>query len=420
MIKRLAPFCLVLVACGETEPENQSPTTVGAIPDVDMTTMADTSFTVSGYFTDDDGDALTYRAESADPTVAAAALSGAMLRLTTYGKISSTNIQVVAADLDSAEASLTFKVTAVNRPPVVARRIADRDLNTDTAVAVDLEPHFTDPEDLPLAYGAESDAPATADVSVSGGTLTISAGSGPGGAQVEVTATDSEGASVSQTFLVEVLSPPSSEWRENFDSAGALESWDVDDPDGSSVEVDEEDGALLLHLPTDDYNVVRAHAREVVDIRSDWVASTHMGLKDGDIEQCSEFIVHTGDATYPSWQFEIDHWDESFLIYVRYSQDNRWHSVWEGYFEDYTDDIPGVGDYYGLALSMSSDTLTVMYNDTVRIARFHPKDDGDDWPGNGDVPAAATGVALGGSNCFGVGTVRADFVEISEIGDPNG
>ncbi|MDE2764038.1 MAG: hypothetical protein OXK74_14850 [Gemmatimonadota bacterium] len=418
-MKRLASLCLILIACGETEPENQSPTAVGTIPDVDITTMADTAFDVSEYFTDDDGDTLMYRAESTDRTVADAVVGGAVLRLTTYGKIGSTDIKVVATDPDSAEVSLTFKVTAVNQPPVVARSIADRDLTADTYVAIDLKPYFTDPENLPLAYGAESDAPATVDASVSGDTLTISAGSDPGSAQVEVTATDYEGASVSQAFQVEVLRPSSSEWRDNFDSAGALETWDIEDPDGSSVEVDEEAGALLLHLPTDDYNVVRAHAREVADIRGDWVASTYMGLKEGDIEQCSEFTVHTGDGTYPSWQFEIDHWDESFLIYVRYSADNRWHSIWEGYFEDYTDDIPGVGDYYDLALSVSSDTLTVMYNETVQIARFHPKDDGDGWPGNGDVPVAATGVALGGSNCFGEGTIWADFVEINEIGDPN-
>jgi len=416
-MKRLASLCLIVIACGETEPENQSPTAVGTIPDVEMTTMADTTFTVSEYFTDDDGDTLMYRAESMDRTVAHAVVSGAMLRLTTYARISSTDIKVVAMDPDSAEASLTFKVTAVNQPPVVAQRLADRDLNPDTDVVIDLEPYFTDPENLPLTYSAGSDAPATVDASVSGGTLTISAGSDPGSARIEATATDSEGAGVSQAFQVDVLRPPSSEWRENFDSAGALENWDIEDPDGASVEVDEDAGALLLHLPTDDYSVVRAHARKVADIGSDWVASTYMGLKEGDIEQCSEFTIHTGDPTYPSWQFEIDHWDESFLIYVRYSGDNRWHSIWEGYFEDYTDDIPGVGDYYDLALSVSNDTLTAMYNDTVRIARFHPKDDGDDWPGNGDVPATATGVALGGSNCFGVGTVRADFVEIRKIGN---
>ena len=416
-MKRLASLCLLLIACGETEPENQSPMPVGTIPDVEMTTMADTSFDVSGYFTDDDGDSLLYRAETMDRTVAHAVVSGAVLRLTTYGKIGSTDIEVVAMDPDTAEASLTFKVTAINQPPVVARSIANLELKADSAVAIDLEPYFTDPENLPLAYSAESDAPATVNVSVSGGALTISAGSDPGSAQVEVTATDSEGASVSQAFQVEVLEPPSSEWRENFDSAGALENWDIQSPAGASVEVDEAAGALLLHLPTEDYDAVRAHAREVADIGSDWVASTFMGLKDGDIEQCSEFTVHTGDATYPSWQFEIDHWDESFLIYVRYSEDNRWHSIWEGYFEDYTDDIPGVGDYYHLALSVSNDTLTVMYDDTVRIARFHPKDDGDDWPGNGTVPTAATGVALGGSNCFGVGTVWADFAEIKKIGN---
>ncbi len=418
-IARLASLCLILIACGETEPENRSPITVGVIPDVEMTTMADTAFDVSGYFSDGDGDTLVYGAESLDGTVARATVGGALLQLNTYGKISSADIRVAATDPDGAEASLTFMVTATNQPPVVARSIGNQELRADSVVVIDLEPYFTDPEDLPLEYSAESGAPTTVSVSVSGSTLTISAGSDPGSAQVDVTATDSEGAGVSQSFQVEVLRPPSSEWRENFDSAGALRNWDIHDPDGASVEVDEEAGALLLHLPTDDYNAVQAHAREVVDIAGDWVASTYMGLKDGDIEQCSEFTVHTGDETYPSWQFEIDHWDESFLIYVRYSEDNWWHDIWEGYFEDYTDDIPGVGDFFDLALSMSNDTLTVMYNDTVQIARFHPKDDGDDWPGNGNVPAAATGVALGGSNCFGVGTVSVDFVEIREIGDPN-
>ena len=57
-MKRLAYLCLLLIACGETEPENQSPMPVGTIPDVEMTTMADTAFDVSGYFTDDDGDTL--------------------------------------------------------------------------------------------------------------------------------------------------------------------------------------------------------------------------------------------------------------------------------------------------------------------------------------------------------------------------
>jgi len=107
-----------------------------------MTTMADTAFTVSGYFAAADGDTLTYRAEPTGRTVANAVVSGAVLGLTTYGKIGSTETKVVAMDLDSAEASLTFKVTAANQPPVVARSIADRDLNTDTEVAIDLEPHF--------------------------------------------------------------------------------------------------------------------------------------------------------------------------------------------------------------------------------------------------------------------------------------
>ena len=242
-MKRLAYLCLLLIACGETEPENQSPMHVGTIPDVEMTTMADTAFDVSGYFTDDDGDTLMYRAESMDRTVAQAVVSGAVLRLTTYGKISSTNIEVVAMDPDTAEASLTFKVTAINQPPVVAQSLADRDLNTDTDVAIDLEPFFTDPENLPLAYRAESDAPATVSVSVSGGTLTISAGSDPGSTQVEVTATDSEDASVSQAFQVEAIARGEERLRDNFD--GDLKKWKVRGT-GTTMELD--DGWLNVEM----------------------------------------------------------------------------------------------------------------------------------------------------------------------------
>lgn len=147
---------------------------VGSVPDVELTTLADTAFDVSGYFTDDDGDRLVYRARSMDSTVARAIVSGTILQLDTYDRVGSTDIQVVATDPDTAEASHRFKVTAINQPPVVAQSIADRDLPADGTVAIDLEPYFTDPESQPLAYSAESDAPGTANVSVSGSTLTIS------------------------------------------------------------------------------------------------------------------------------------------------------------------------------------------------------------------------------------------------------
>ena len=79
------------------------------------------------------------------------------------------------------------------------------------------------------------------------------------------------------------------------------------------------------------------------------------------------------------------------------------------------DNIPGVGDYFHLSLSLSNDSLTVMYPDsTVRLARFHPKD-AVDWLGGEDIPSTATGVGLDGTNCPRTGTISVDFVELDTL-----
>ena len=391
---------------------NRPPQAVGEAPDVALPAGQSGEQDIRALFQEPDGEPLVYGALSSDEAVAVLSVepgtSIAALRAVFPGE---TTGVLAAVDPHGESASHEFRITVPNSPPELIAEIPDATMDRETSINIDLSDHFVEPDGQELSYEASSTDAELVAASLNADILTLTSSEGTGSAGVTVTATDGE-LSASDMFRVTVDSSTST-WRENFDSAGALDDWDLDTPDGSSVEIS--DGAMLLNLPTEDYSHVSASAAKVANVDANWVASTYMGLTDdSSIEICSDFIVHTGDGTYPSWLFEIDHWDESFLIYVRYSRDNWWHAIWEGYFEDYTDDIPGVGDYYDLALSMSSDTLTVMYNDTVRIARFHPKDDGDDWPGDGDVPDGATGVALGGSNCFGLGTVYVDFVEISE------
>ncbi len=60
----------------------------------------------------------------------------------------------------------------------------------------------------PLTFTASSSNADVAAVSVSGTNLLVKAGQQPGTAQITVTATDLDGASVSQTFVVNVVTPP--------------------------------------------------------------------------------------------------------------------------------------------------------------------------------------------------------------------
>ena len=120
-------------------------------------------------------------------------------------------------------------------------------------------------------------------------------------------------------------------WREDFDNAAAVDDWWIDNPKGSSVEVDEEAGAMLLHLPTEDldldYFTVKAHRRRVVNVAGGWVASTYMSLRAG--AQCPDFTVFTGHPRQLAWVVRLDFNYREYAIIVR---DHRVgaYVIWDG------------------------------------------------------------------------------------------
>jgi len=159
---------------------------------------------VSPFFTDPDGDPLSYAAAVSDSALVSTEVTGSAVVVTALAK-GEAEITVTATDDEGLSAEQRFAVTVPNRPPVVADTIAARMLFRNHADTLVLARHFTDSDGDALAYTAvASDSGVVAlAVSAAEGTLVITA-VGQGEAEVTVTATDPEGLAVVQSFLVTV------------------------------------------------------------------------------------------------------------------------------------------------------------------------------------------------------------------------
>ena len=181
---------------------NRAPEAVGSIDDAE--TFVGESFTVAlpGHFSDPDGDALAYAANSSNSGVAGASVSGGTLRVAGVGQGVAT-VTVTASDAGGLSATQAFSVTVPNRAPEAVGSIDDAETFVGESFKVALPGHFSDPDGDALAYAANSSNSGVAGASVSGGTLRV-AGVGQGVATVTVTASDAGGLSATQTFAVTV------------------------------------------------------------------------------------------------------------------------------------------------------------------------------------------------------------------------
>ena len=166
---------------------------------------------LAAVFTDPEGDALSYTCSSSAPGVASVGdCAGGTLTVTAVSAGLAT-ITATASDGVNPGVSTDFLVTVVpdNLPPTVAAPIADATLALGAApLGVDLAPVFTDPDGDELTYACSSSAPGIAAVSdCASGTLTVTPVS-VGTTTITVTASDPDGASVSDAFVVTVVNPP--------------------------------------------------------------------------------------------------------------------------------------------------------------------------------------------------------------------
>ena len=192
-------------ACGDdgVEPEpNRAPEAVNAISDVELDWGDTTAVDAAAYFSDPDGDELSYEAATSEEGVATVSVSGSVVTVEAAGKGVAT-VTVTASDPDGLSDQQSFMVTVPNRAPEAADSIPGVEPAAGETAAVDVSAYFTDPDGDSLSYKAATSDEAVATVSVSGSVVTVEA-AGKGSAAVTVTASDPEGLSARQSFMVTV------------------------------------------------------------------------------------------------------------------------------------------------------------------------------------------------------------------------
>ena len=179
-------------------PEVAAPISLDAINTGDSV-MVD----LSEYFTDPDGDPLTYTAASSDSAVVRLSVSEATVGITAMSPGTAT-ATVTATDPGGLSVSQSFTVTVPNRPPMVAAAISLVRIGHGEPVTLDMPEYFSDPDGDPLDYAAASSDSAVVRLSVSDAAVEVMPVS-LGTATATITATDPGGLSVSQTFTVTVV-----------------------------------------------------------------------------------------------------------------------------------------------------------------------------------------------------------------------
>ena len=195
-------------ACGDgsTEPPlTRPPVVTGVAPDLELAVGETATLDASLYFSEPDGDALSYEVRSSDPGVVAVELEGSMVLVTAAARGTAT-VTVAARDPEGRGAALRFRVTVPNRAPVAAGTIADLRPAAGDTVRLEVAGHFADPDGDALAYAAVSSDSGVAAAVASGDTVRVVAVA-PGTATVTVTARDPGGLSAALSFEVEVRSP---------------------------------------------------------------------------------------------------------------------------------------------------------------------------------------------------------------------
>ncbi|WP_428275833.1 Ig-like domain-containing protein [Candidatus Palauibacter sp.] len=197
-------------ACGDadsgpttpTPAPNRGPRAVGTIPAITVSVGESAAVDVSPYFSDPDGDALSYTATSSNEAAAAVSVSGASVVVAAHAR-GVVTVTVVARDPGGLIAQQRFQATVPNRGPEAADEIPAQTVFAGQTATVDASAWFSDPDGDALRYTAASSRPEVATVTVSEAEIAIRA-LAPGVAMVTVGASDVDGASVERVFQVTV------------------------------------------------------------------------------------------------------------------------------------------------------------------------------------------------------------------------
>ena len=202
-------------------PANRAPVASKTIPDqtikrVYAPNSSSAVIALADYFSDPDGDALTYTAPTSDTNGVAtlnfwtgpSKLSIWPLLADNTDQSGTGSITVTATDPDNASVSQTFSVTT-SIPPHTVGTIADQYLSGEPNTLTDISTYFADNDGDTLTYSASSSNTSAVTVSLSGVAITFSkAAGGSGSSTISVTATDPSGFTATQTLTAYATLPP--------------------------------------------------------------------------------------------------------------------------------------------------------------------------------------------------------------------
>jgi hypothetical protein len=202
---------------------NTPPTSLDLPNQTLQTSAPNASLDLADFFDDaeDGAQGLSYAAQSSDPNVVVVSTSGGTLTLQAQGAGTAT-VTVTARDSSGATISESFTVTVeddggngngggngTNTRPSLVTPLEDRNIGADDLTVIDLSDYFDDVEDGSegLIYSANSSDDNVVVATVNGTTLTLDPRN-LGTAEITITATDSEGLTIEDTFVVTVSNQP--------------------------------------------------------------------------------------------------------------------------------------------------------------------------------------------------------------------
>ena len=338
---------------------NRPPVAVGTLPATTMAIGESIGLNVSTYFQDPDGDALTFRAESTDPSRVSAAISGTDLTITGIAGGTAT-VTVIATDPGRLSAQQSGGVTVMeeNRAPTAVGAIPRQTMDAGTSLTVDASSYFADPDGDALSFEATSNNTAVVTVDVSGSIVTINAVA-DGTATVSVSATDPDGLSTAQEIEI-VVGRESGEFRDDFDS-DELAGWDLTNAGAALSE-----GVLQL-TSTSSGLPGQANRTLAVDLL-DWEIRARVGRIHDDV--AARVVAYTRHAQFPAIAIEIGSGLElggqdtnvRILILGAGGDPSRWEVVNAGYSDAVSD---SAGSFTEIRLSLKGTVLSASVGDTT-------------------------------------------------------
>ncbi len=157
---------------------------------------------VASYFTDPDGDALTFTAESSNSATASVSMSGSVVTVTAAAR-GVAIVTVRARDAGGMSAQLTFTVTVPNQAPVAVDAVPAQSIFVGDTASVDVSAYFNDPDGDALSYSVANSDATVVSASVAGSVVSLTAIT-QGMSTVTVTARDPDGLSAEQSIAVTV------------------------------------------------------------------------------------------------------------------------------------------------------------------------------------------------------------------------